>query len=219
MKTPTLTAVLVLAALGAAQAAQPGMFALQAETKALSMDDLGETSASANFVVASNRLGLRIMPYDKLGFDVLAGFGHRDGHGADTATKTVETAPRGFYSVEAGVSWKVAQGEKASLSLLGRGAVTVFRTSAYSYSYATSQQKEIGYSLTVPSLFVGVEPSVDLATNFQLFSTLGLRYAMFPNSKYATSSVSGEEPHLESKKDATNSIGLSGLSLGMRYVF
>jgi opacity protein-like surface antigen len=216
MKTPIPSLALVLAALGTAQAAQPGFLSLQAETMAMSMDD---RITSANALVASNRLGLRVSPSEKLSFDVLAGFGHMEGHGADTATDTDESAPTGLYSVEAGIAWKVAQGEKASLSLLGQGGVTVFQTSASSYSTMTYQRKELGYSLTVPSLFVGIEPAVDLAPNFQLYSTVGVRYGMIPNSKHAPSTSSGEEPHLETKKDATNVIGLSGLSLGMRYVF
>lgn len=221
MKTPIPTLALVLAALGAAQTTQAGMFSIQLESDGLTRDDLTCSGAGVDASMASNRMGLRIAASEKLGIDVLGGFSQMSGHGADTATDTEERKPCALYSVEAGVSWKLAEGERASLALLGRGGVTVVQTSdeTSTYSNGSYQQRDIAYSLTIPSLFVGVEPSVALAPNFQLYSVMGVRYAMMPASKRAKSNPDGGEPTLVTMKDAKTAIGLSGLSLGMRYVF
>lgn len=221
MKSPIPTLALVLAALGAAQAAQAGTFSIQLESDGLSRDDLTRSGSGVDAVMASNRVGLRIAPSEKLGIDVLTGFSHMSGYGTDTATGTEEIKPSAVYSVEAGLAWKVAEGERASLALLGRGGVTVVQTSdeISTYSNGSYQQRDIAYSLTIPSLFVGVEPSVALAPNFQFYSVMGVRYAMMPASKRAKSNPDGGEPTLVTRKDAKTAIGLSGLSLGMRYVF
>lgn len=221
MKTPIPTLALVLAALGAAQAAQAGTFSIQLESDGLTRDDLTCSGSGVDEAMASNRMGLRIAASEKLGIDVLGGFSQMSGHGADTATDTEERKPCALYSVEAGIAWKVAQGEKASLSLLGRGGVTVIQTSVgiSSYTNGSYEYRDLGYSQTIPSLFVGVEPSVALAPNFQLYSVMGVRYAMIPASKTAKSNFNGGEPTLLTQKDAKTAIGLSGLSLGMRYVF
>ncbi|MBN1129600.1 MAG: hypothetical protein JXA71_11465 [Chitinispirillaceae bacterium] len=190
---------------------------IQAEIGVLNYGEI--LSMSSMYQQGPDNLGTRIggrFDLGTVGLDALFGFG------STSEVKSIDSidqyaSPHYLnFGATIGLRLKLLEGDKAALSFLPRYSMTFVKNGAPYYDFNSDEQKFKYYFCAFNSIFGGLEPSVKLSDNVELFSNYGLFIKFVPKSKRAeTQGI--DAVTLEKNDDAVVSIGLSGILFGLRY--
>ncbi len=183
------------------------------------------SSAKGQFKLAP-QIGLRYFPMKNIAVDLSLGGAYNDQVEADSTTKTVGDPGARVFNGELGIFVKILEYEGAYLGTLGDIGFSSQRWADFDNrsrpvpgfpSFAT-------YSMTIPYVFMGMEPGYFFNSHFSLFSKFGFNLAYFPASKYIDNTSSSYDPAshtfpLKSRNDDNSSMNISQLGLGARFTF
>ncbi|MBD3393546.1 MAG: hypothetical protein GF418_15540 [Chitinivibrionales bacterium] len=218
---------MVLLASSLAAARDHGPVALEAEIDVLTFNQFWSALGMGSYATVyapSCEMGIRVMPADNFGLDLLAGFVLQTGVERDSASGTSEQPSGLSFSFSAGLVPVIARGDRGQLALLVRGGTVIQKQYDYDYSGMGGEDKFADWISVSPRFFVGFEPSVYFGDNVSLFSNFGLAGVVFPNSKYIDTMDpsydfdAGVLP-LKQRKDRYFVLLVDGLCIGLRYFF
>lgn len=201
-----------------------GRVAIQSEIHLFSMADLmGIGNGYIEFYDMPVEIGLRAYFGKIVGMDALFGFNFNSGFDRDSLTNTSKVPSNFSFSTRIGMVIRIVKGRSAELSLVPSYSM-ILQKNNISVSGGIGPTKYTDYISFTSDIKLGIEPSVNLSENFSLFSNLGFRITILPNSKYVNTSspdfnFQNNVFPLKSRSDRSVSLGFYGLAIGMRYYF
>lgn len=170
--------------------------------------------------------GLRWYANDRWGIDLNFGMSAVSWVDEDTASYTYEMPGTRSIMVEAGIIYQVLKSERATLGVLGRLALNFNRWYEH-YAYWVSPNTISGYqkyNVTIPRIFLGLEPSYHFSRSLSAFSDIGLSLTFVPNSKridYDRLAIVQpvDDVPLKDRSDSKTKFRTSGVSIGLRFHF
>ena len=172
------------------------------------------------------RIGFRLLSGASHGFDLNFGMNLESAVSRDTTAATDNYPGQKTYSFEAGIFFKVARADKGYLAVLARGGIDLNQwwESDWHIHGSGGYSKYATYRVTIINFYLGLEPTYLLSRHIAIYTTIGLKIRLIPNSKYIDKNSSdynwstGSLP-LKERNDARTIIATDGFWLGLRYYF
>jgi len=198
-------------------------WALETELNTSSLLDLLSNDYSS--IEPPALFGVRYFLNENFGFETLVGMSFISEVPMDVSTETDASPQRTAFAGAFGAFYRLVKAESVFLDLDAKYRLTYVKASISVYDSSSSVDEKYAYYDTYFSTFtLSVQPTLRLSEYIELFTGVGLRVTILPNTKEVDKSdasynyESGNFPMIE-KKDSTTVFRTTGYNIGLRYFF